>query len=603
VKRLGLAAIAMLLACGGGQTPLNLFSTDWTDDAGRSIAGVQKKLAGAHPKPGADVVVAVAGNSDKLIGQPIGGGAKWTFAHAIDSRPVLTGSVVIGSGGGELFALDATTGHKLWARPTGGLKIHGAGDDGAVSVITMSRGSGHGSVLLAVQHDGSVVRQIEPERDLGAPAVLAGYAFVPWGNVYVSALDLAGGDEEGRVVLREQVSRAFTSGGNVYFGEVGLVRFDSHIKDASANKASHITLPVRELPGSPKLMLPGTENPGPAATAPDKIRLYARPTPNEEPLAIDGGRFYATYFKLVMGFDAAKGALSWVHTHASDVIGGAAGGRFVAVCDDEGKVTLLDGKGGGVVGEQDLGEAVKSCVVQVDAYEPSAPARASAPLASQISEALLRGDPQLATAHRLLLRELSTVEDETATKTLVELASDPRTSPALLPDARTALANRRNGARYMLEALARHYDFMKDVLRPPPVGPMAQALAAMNDRRAAPLLAEHLVDPADTDDDVKRTAEALVVLGGETEAPRLTQFFGMYRASAASEEVAAAAVAVGQALAKVGAADGRALVRSAMTDAMTREDIRERLQAILQGMPDDAASADAGAPPAKGKKK
>jgi outer membrane protein assembly factor BamB len=589
-------------SCGGGQTPLNLFSTDWTDDAGRSMESVRLKLGGARPAVGADVVVAVAGNVDKLIGQPLGQpGAKWTFAHPLDSRPILAGNVVIGSGSGELFALDAKTGHKLWARPTGGLKVHGAGDDGSVSVVTMSRAVGEGSVLLAVLHDGSVVRQLETDKVLGAPAVLGGHAFVPWGSVYVSALDLANGHEAGRVVLREKTSRAFTVGGALYFGEIGFFRFDHRIKDAPQNKATHVSIPVRELPGSPKLMVPGTENPGPAASAPDRIRIYARPTGGETALAIDTDRYYATYFRLVMAFGATKGELAWVHTHGSDIIGGASGAGSVVVCDEQGRVTMLDGKTGGVVGEQDLGEPVKSCVVQVDAFTPGNAPKSSEPLAVQISEALLNREAQLATAQRLLLRELATLEDETATKTLVDLASDPRTSPVILADARTALANRRNGARFMLAALGQHYDFMKDVLRPPPVGPMAQALAAMNEKGAAPLLASHLLDPTDTDDDVKRAADALVVLGSAAEVPAMKQFFGMYRASASTDEVAGGVVSVGQALVKLGGDAGRAAVDQAMNDGLTRDDVRERLRALVP--PPETEKTDGAKPPEPGKKK
>src|SRR5512138_1597310 len=40
--------------------------------------------------------------------------------------------------------------------------------------------------------------------------------------------------------------------------------------------------------------------------------------------------------------------------------------------------------------------------------------------------------PQLATADRLLLRELTTMSDELATKTLVDLSSDLRASPVLV---------------------------------------------------------------------------------------------------------------------------------------------------------------------------
>jgi outer membrane protein assembly factor BamB len=605
MKRVALlAGVLAVAACGGGYTSISLFTTDWTDDGGKSIENIRKKLANTHPAPGTDIAVAVAGNADKLIGQPLapGGGAKWTYAHPLSARPVIAGSVVVGSGGGELFALDAPTGKRLWARPTGGLKVRGAGDDGFVTVITLSGANAGGSVLLAVARDGSVVRQIETDRSLGAPAVLGGFAFVPWNSVYVSAIDLANGDEAARVVLREETSRAWTEQRELYFGEIGIFRWDEHIKDAPKNEASHVSLPVRELPGSPKLMEPGNENPGPTAEAPDRIRIYARPTPGDTgPLGIDSGRYYATYFRIVMGFEATKGTLAWVHTHGSDIIGGAAGAGSVVLCDEQGHVTALDAKTGGAMADVDLGEPVKGCVVQVDAWKSNAPPAAVPPIAEQLSSALLNREAQLATAKRLLLRELASLEDEVATKTLVALASDERTSPMIMPDARQALADRRNGAQYMREALARHYDYLKDVLRPPPVGPIAQALAAIGDTSASELLASHLLDTADTDDDVKRAAEALVKLSSADETAVLAQFFGMYRATAPNEDIESAVVSVAQALAKVGGAEGKARVLAAMHDPMTLPNVRERLQAlVIVAAPPDAG--DAGAAGA-GKKK
>ncbi len=593
------AAALALGACGGGYTSISLFTTDWTDDGGKSIENIRKKLASAHAAQGTDIAVAVAGNSDKLIGQPLGGVAiaKWTYAHPLSARPVIAGNVVIGSGGGELFALDAPTGKRLWARPTGDLKVRGAGDDGFVTVITMSGANGVGSVLLAVARDGSVVRQIETDRSLGAPAVLGGFAFVPWNSVYVSAIDLANGDEAARVVLREKTSRAWTEQRELYFGEIGIFRWDEHIKDAPKNQASHVALPVRELPGSPKLMEPGTENPGPSAEAPDRIRIYARPTPGDaEALGIDSGRYYATYFRIAMGFEAGKGTLAWVHTHGSDIIGGAAGQGSVVLCDEEGHVTALDAKTGGAMADVDLGEPVKGCTVQVDAWTSSTPPATVPPIAEQLSTALLNREAQLATAKRLLLRELASLEDEVATKTLVALASDERTSPMILPDARRALADRRNGAQYMREALARHYDYLKDVLRPPPVGPIAQALAAIGDTSASELLASHLLDTADTDDDVKHAAEALVKLASSDETAVLSQFFAMYRATAPSEDIESAVVSAAQALAKVGGAEGKTRVQAAMHDPMTLPNVRERLQSlvIVAAPSGPAATPDAG---------
>ncbi len=122
----------------------------------------------------------------------------------------------------------------------------------------------------------------------------------------------------------------------------------------------------------------------------------------------------------------------------------------------------------------------------------------------------------------------------------------------LLEDARQLLASRRNGADYMIASLAKHYDFLSDVLRPPPVGPMADALAAMNDKRAAPLLARHLNDPANSPDDIQRAARALEKLATPAEVEELKTFFALYRATADRPELVNAVLSVARALVRVG---------------------------------------------------
>jgi outer membrane protein assembly factor BamB len=134
----------------------------------------------------------------------------------------------------------------------------------------------------------------------------------------------------------------------------------------------------------------------------------------------------------------------------------------------------------------------------------------------------------------------------------------------------------------MTAALQRHYDYLRDVLRSPPVGPVARALAAMKDQRAAPLLATHLLDPADSDEDVQQAAAALAVLAGPEQMPALRQFFGMYRANAETDELADAVASVGRALIAVEEKTGRATVEAAVKDADTVPQVRERLRALLE---------------------
>jgi outer membrane protein assembly factor BamB len=583
------AAMAAGISCGGGQTRLNLFSTDWTDDSGASIARVYERVGHAPAPPSADVAIAVVGNAGRIIGLRLsdGGAApgKWSFTHSLDGRPVVAGNVVVASGGGEVFALDAATGKPVWRRPTGGLPLLGAGDDGTVTVVAFRSAGGVGSVLLAVARDGQIVRQIETPKALGTPAVLGHLAFVPWAGQYVSVIDPANGDEAARVTLRQETSRAWTQSGALWFGENGFVRFDERIRDASKGKASTVMVPTRELPGMPRVAPPGDEPMPAAANALDKTREYAKPMATDAGAALEDGRWYGTYFRLAMGFDAEHERLTWVHMQDADIVGGAAAAGGLVLCDEHGKIAELDAKTGTVVATLDLGEPVESCIVNVDAFRITGPAAAAKPLAAQLADAVRADEPQLVIAQKLLLRELAAAEDEVATSALVDAASDPRTSPDLLPAARDALANRRNGAAAMEAALARHYDFLKDVLRSPPVGPIADALGAMKDKAAVPLLVGHLFDPADTDNDVKRAAAAVAVLAEADVAPALRQFFGMYRATAANDDISAAVVSTAEALVGMNDTPGIAQVEAAQANAATVPYARERLGAVLASRP------------------
>jgi outer membrane protein assembly factor BamB len=562
---------------------LSPLSTDWEDDRGVSIAREWKALSERPTSPAGEVVVAVAARaSDKVIGRPLDGGSGWTVLHPLDVRPIVAGSLVILSGGGDVLAVDARTGAAVWHQTSEALTLLGGGDDGSVTVLTFLHAGGRGSVILAVGRGGQVVRRIETSRSVGAPAVVNGIAFVPWDGQYVSAINVSNGNEEARVTLREVTSRAWVEGGSLWFGETTFTRFDERIRGASRGGASIARLPAPELPGIARLMAPGGSPLAPESTAEDKTRVYARPTGSGADVGLADHRYYATYFRLALGFAAPSGALAWVHRHSSDLLGGAAAEGGLLLCDDRGHVTELDAKTGGQVTEFDLGEPVKACSVHVDEFAVRGAPAPVKPFAEQLADAVLTEDPQLVVAQKVLLRDLATAEDPEASQALVTLLADSRTSPDLTVAARKALAGRRNGAEFMLKALERHVDFLKDVDRAPPVGPMAQALSAMKARRAAPLLAAHLLDPADTDDDVRQAAAALAVLATPNELPQLRQFFGMYRASAAgNDDLSDALVSVASAMLEVGDRTAREQLEAAAADPATVPYVAERLRPLL----------------------
>ena len=479
----------------------------------------------------------------------------------------------------------------MWKRATGGLSLLGAGDDGNVTVAAFRRAGDTGSVLLAVTHDGQMVRQIETEKALGVPAVVSGLAFVPWAGQYVSVIDLANGDEMARVTLRQETSRAWTEGGTLWFGGTGYIRFDERIRDASRGRAATVSVPPRELPGMPKLIPTGTAPLPAEANAEDKTREYAKPVATESGASLQDGHWYGTYFRLAMGFDAGHSKLAWVNLHDADFIGGAAANGGLYLCDDRGQLTQLDASSGAVLATSPRGAPLHACIVNIDAEKASGTLTDVKPLATQLEEAVRADDPQLVVVQKLLLRELTTVADESATKALVDSASDPRTSPDLLGADRTALANA---------------DWQQGVVhggRPRP------ALRLPEGRPAHTAGRTHRAGPRRDEGEACRSApRGPPARSGRHGRRREAELRGARRGSRQQDPfparvlrnvpgdgghdddmAATQVVDVGQALVASGDKAARAQVEAAAIDASTVPYARDRLGAILSATPAPAA--------------
>jgi outer membrane protein assembly factor BamB len=132
----------------------------------------------------------------------------------------------------------------------------------------------------------------------------------------------------------------------------------------------------------------------------------------------------------------------------------------------------------------------------------------------------------------------------------------------------------------MLEALSRRYDFLDDVLRPPPVGPLADALGAMKEKRAAPLLAAQLNEPTNSTSDVKRAAKALETLATDAELPDVRTFFTLYRATADDDNMVSAVLSAAQVLVRVGGDAEKDLVKQAASDPLTQPQIKQGLSGL-----------------------
>ncbi|HTM46048.1 MAG TPA: PQQ-binding-like beta-propeller repeat protein [Polyangiaceae bacterium] len=569
-------ACCLLPACGKNKS-VAAFSTDWENDRGKSIRAVFEQVHGAKLPVGASLALGVTRSG--LVARSLDGKESWSYKHALDSRPTIATDVVVGEGGGSVFCLDAHTGHELWTTSAKGLHLRGAGDDGTYTAVSLGALDVTQNLLLVVNRRGSVVFDTAPKLPIGTPAVLGGIAFVPWGGQYVSAIDIDQGNEAGRLLSRSEVSHAINIGGDLYFGEHGLIRFDEKIADAANDPKRFITLPPRQLPGNPQWMLPGSRVTPAVAAALDKVRFYARP--NAGGTGVESTRFAASYFRLAMGFDSTAANLTWVHESNDDYLAAAAARGGFAFCDASGKVSFFGAAAGEDAGSISLGTPLLACVVQASDFTVASnkqPAR----MFDQLKQAVTLDAPQLVTAQRFLLGEISKINNPDVTEVLIQLASHPRTAPALLEDARTLLAARRDGADFMLDALKSHYDFLANIVTTPPVGPLADALAAMKEQRAASLLADHLNDPADSADDVMRSAKALETLATPAEYSALKIFFTLYRAAASDRALEDAVISVAKALLTVGGDQGHEVVAFASRDKLTQKRVREGIARLLE---------------------
>lgn len=575
--RRALLALALLSGCAKQSVLPSVFTQDWLNDGGHSIARVEESLRNSPKPPNQPVAIGITDSA--ILGVPLGAGsARWSHAAVPDTLPSVAGELVLYSSRGKLVALDAKSGAQRWSVDVGSYWLRGAGDDGKNTVATLGTSDRKKSLLLAVRHDGGVELRIETPLQLGRPAARGGVAFVPWAGQYVSAIDIASGDERGRLLTRELVSHALTVDGELFFGEKAMLHFDERVRYASTNQGVRTMLPDRVLPGRPRWLGSGSELPVIDVGARAKVRIYAAPVWVNSETRFASDSFVASYFRTMLGFNAKTGELTWVRAVSSPVIGGAPARSGFVLCGADGKALLVD-KRGSTISTSDLGSPLRACVVEASSLDAGAGADPG-PLAAQIDRALSTLDPEMAAAEAFLVSELGRLEDPSVTKTLIDLTTSSRMPPDIRARARELLSQRRSGGEYMLAALERRYDFLSGELLPPPVGPLADALSAMKEKRAAPLLARHLNDPSTDSADVARAASALTTLATAAELPGLRTFFALYRATADEPSLVQAVGYVAAAIVRVGGAEGRALVERAARDPLTQPDVVKELSNI-----------------------
>jgi hypothetical protein len=226
---------------------------------------------------------------------------------------------------------------------------------------------------------------------------------------------------------------------------------------------------------------------------------------------------------------------------------------------------------------------------------PGAPQGETTTLEAQLVLAARHHDARLVPARIYAARLLGGLADPSATASLVSIC-DARNVPALVRAAACeALASRTSGTEPIEEALGRHARFL-DGTTAPPVGALARAAAAANDRAAVPLLVLHLRDPETPAAELAPLAHALGALGDAGAAEPLAEFVRTYHAETEDSGLAGALAEAIASYAALAGMESAEVLRAVEGDPMSLPAARDAARTALAAL--HAPPPEPEAPPA-----
>lgn len=582
---LALAAVA----CGGGQTRGHPLDRRWNDVAGEELAAFRRAWQPTPPPLARPLAAGVTGDGT-LVGLALDEGTSWRSDRRVSSGPFIARNLVVATGDAELFAIDGITGELLWSRPCVG-ELRGADDDGETTVASVSTLDETGTIVLAVARDGRVVRQLDVPERVGAPAVVDEYAFLPWDDQLVVIFDLAAGSEAARIVSADPLRRALVVGPTLWFGEASMLAFDERVVAARRGRGTTVSLPAPAQPGRlqwldqpPTIRVGGEGRRGRAAA-------YARPRLTQQAGTgrggtIAGDRYVVTAGAMALGLDADRGTTCWVHVTQAPILAAAASADGFLLCTASGAVVELHAATGAARRRSALAGPLSTCAVRAGDESGThgvAPPAGAAPagtgaLADQLAEALWIDDPRLLPVQLDLLTDLAALVGNRPTGHLIRLATDQQIAARLRDEARRLLARRRSGAEAMMEELRRRPPCWLCRGRPIPLAELAQALGAIGDRRAAPLLAAHLLRLEPETPEAVTVARALRAIATSDQRWALRLFVALHHCATADRNAAQAVLACLEALAALGP---DRLADRLRTSSCIGDELRDQLPGVV----------------------
>ncbi|MBX3270076.1 MAG: PQQ-binding-like beta-propeller repeat protein [Sandaracinaceae bacterium] len=541
-----LAALALALGACGSQYR-SAFSHHFLDNQELDLAAVLERL----PEPahddrpqnalGAPIAVAAThvedGGARQVVAWRLDRGERlWAVEVDAATQPEILGDVVFLSTREQLQAYDLASGRPLWQYRLPDLAYVGATRNGdtifwsaTVGALGGARRVGH--IVAVDARSGAERWRHEVQGVFGQPAASGGYVFVPWERQNIAILDAATGDELARLRSTDDVvAWAFDHPTGIYYGGRSIYRLTHRSHSGTRAESTHVRPALGELPRQPESIWPDGYVPRPGArSARGRIRVYFNPAPapDADSIHVEGDTYYFVYFRYVFAY-SLDGVLRWARILEQDVANAEAMPHGLLTVGEQGRAVLLDRDSGNDRWTWDAGVAIASVGIDASGFDPAGDGGPARPLRQLLNEVVLDPDNRLVAARGYAIARLAELEEPEITRDLLDLYQQRAMPGALREAIRQALRTRRSGQPYLVEALARRYDFLQET-ESPPLEAIVPALLAMRHTESVPQLVNHLMNHETPAEVLPDLVDAIVQLGGADAVPALRRFLVLYR--------------------------------------------------------------------------
>ncbi|MCU1280227.1 MAG: Basic proline-rich protein precursor [bacterium] len=577
--------IAAMLASGCGEAAFSAHARD------NDVGDLQRAMsASAQPPARAAHAMAFLVSDGKLVGFDLTDGKiAWQEKSDVRSRVIVgTGAIAHRQGDRELVVRASATGQ---VRATVTLPADesfvGATLDGD-RLIYVVQTADKRSAVVALDGGGRQAWRRETTSAVGSPAARGGLVALPFAHQNLALVDGVSGREVARVrATDEEIAYARALPEGIYYGGArGIYRLDD--KSVAGSRAGS-SYAEAKLPGEQVRTAYHFDGYQPAQSAIgafDRNRLLWRGRDAGAGFRDDLAVLHT--YRFFFAFDARKGSLRWVYAHPrTDVVASEDAGSAIVFASADGDIGLIDPASGAVRVVQRTGLRVAGASFDADGIVAGAAAQPpnEEEVARTLEQIVWDHDARFGPVKVFAVDSLGAVPGLPVSRALLKIvraapgAGGP--PPAAQQHAGEALVARKDrlAVPLMLEALAEHYDFLDDK-QPRGVDVMARALAALEVKEAAPLLAAHLSDHETPERALKDIAQTLAHLGGPDAEHALREFLLEYHADPAFLLDPAPLNAAGEALVHAGD-EARRAVAFVVDDKRTLQPVARQLRLAL----------------------